>query len=372
MRLRPRRLAAVPILLAILLVTLPAAEGRPGSHTRVRTIAPGVTLRTIVDVRIPRRTFVITVDPSQGARVEGVLAGGALGIERRLTTIAAGAGALAAINGDFAFPGNGVAVHPLVEDGELVRSAREMGGAFVLHTDGTVSIGSPSTSATVTEDDTGELWSVARWNSGDPAQGELAAFTDRGGSAERTPPFSCAARLQGAGKPGPTTSYVVETAGCFTGSLGAQGGLILAARPGTDEAAFLTSLTVGETLTVSWSVGFDDVRDLVGGGPVLLRDGETTIGGCSQPICGPNPRTAVGVTADGVVLLVVVDGRRAGYSSGMTLLALANLMRSLGAVDATNLDGGGSSTVVVQGDLMNRPSDGAERPVPSAIVVLPG
>jgi exopolysaccharide biosynthesis protein len=372
MRLRPRRLAAIPVLVAILLAIPPSAEGRPGSHTHVRTIAPGVTLRTIVDVRIPRRAFVVTVDPTQGARVEGVLAGGELGIERPLTTIAAGAGALAAVNGDFTFPGNHEAVHPLVEDGELVRSAREMGGAFVLHTDGSVSIGAPATSASVTEDDTGESWAIARWNSGDPAQGELAAFTDRGGSVERTPPFSCAARLQAAGPPGPTTSYRVETVGCFSGSVGALGGLVLAARPGTDEAAFLTSLTVGETLTVSWSVGFDDVRDLVGGGPVLLQDGEPTIGDCGQPICGPNPRTAVGVTADGVLLLVVVDGRRAGYASGMTLLQLANFLRSLGAVDATNLDGGGSSTVVVQGDLMNRPSDGAERPVPSAIVVLPG
>jgi hypothetical protein len=367
--LRLRRLAAFPILLAILLAISPSAEGRPGPHTHVRTIAPGVTLRTIVDVRIPRRAFVITVDPAQGARIEGVLAGGALGIERPLTTIAAGAKALAAINGDFTFPGNHEAVHPLVEDGELVRSAREMGGAFVLHMDDSVSIGAPATSASVTEDDTGESWAISRWNSGDPAQGELAAFTDRGGSVERTPPFSCVARLQAVGVVDPTSSYQVETAGCFSGSVGSQGGVVLAARPGTDEAAFLTSLTVGETLTVSWSVGFDDVRDLVGGGPVLLQDGQPTIGTCGQPICGRNPRTAVGITADGVLLLVVVDGRHAGYSSGMTLLELSDFLRSLGAVDATNLDGGGSSTLVVQGDLVNRPSDGAERPVPSAIVV---
>jgi exopolysaccharide biosynthesis protein len=119
-------------------------------------------------------------------------------------------------------------------------------------------------------------------------------------------------------------------------------------------------------------VGFEDVRDLVGGGPVLVRNGATVIGACSHPICGPNPRTAVGITAEGVILLVVVDGRQAGYSAGLTLGQLASLMRSLGAVDATNLDGGGSSTVAVQGDLMNRPSDGRQRPVPSAVAVLPG
>jgi hypothetical protein len=335
-------------------------------------IAPGVTLRTLVDVRIPRRAFVITVDPSQGARVEGVLAGGQLGAGRPLTAIANGIGALAAVNGDFTFPGTTVPVHPAVEDGELIRNAREMGGAFVLHTDGTVSIGAPDTSVSVTEDDTGETWAIDRWNAGAPAQGELAAYTGRGGTVERIPPFSCFARALPSGPTGPVTSYIVGAVGCASGSTPPMGGLVLAARPGTDEAAFVTSLIGGETLTVSWSVGFDDVRDLVGGGPILVRDGESAIGACSQPICGRNPRTAVGVTAEGVVLLVVVDGRQPGSSGGMTLGELAAFLRSLGAVDATNLDGGGSSTVVVQGDLMNQPSDGRQRPVPSAIAVLPG
>jgi exopolysaccharide biosynthesis protein len=290
-------------------------------------------------------------------------------VARPLTQIAEGAGAVAAVNGDFSLPSNREAVHPVVEDGELVRNAREMGGAFVLHADGSISIGAPASHVSVTEDDTGEVWSVARWNSGAPAQGELAAFTDRGGSVQRTPAFSCGARLQPAGATGPTAPYTVETVGCYPGSLSPAGGVVLAARPGTDEAAFLTSLAAGESLTVSWSVGFEGVRDMVGGGPLLLRDGVPTVDACPGHFCGRNPRTAVGVTAEGVVLLVVVDGRRAGHSVGMTLLELANFMRSLGAVDATNLDGGGSSTVVVQGDLMNRPSDGSERPVPSAIVV---
>jgi hypothetical protein len=324
-----------------------------------------------VDVRIPLRAFVVTVDPSQGARVEGLLVGGELGVARPLTAIADGAGALAGINGDYKYPGTSLAVHPLVENGTLVRSASEMGGAFVLHRDGSVSIGKPDVSITVTEQDSGETWPVSRWNTGDPAQGELAAFTDRGGAPERTPPFSCAARLQG-GTPGDTTTtYQVETAGCFAGSLDPQGGLVLAARPGTDEAAFVTSLASGEAITVTWSVGFDQVRDMIGGFPLLLKDGQPTVRACGHPICGRQPRTAIGVTAEGTLLLVVVDGRRPGYSVGMTLVELANFLRSLGAVDATNFDGGGSSTMVAQGDLINRPTDGQQRPAPTAILVLP-
>jgi hypothetical protein len=99
-------------------------------------------------------------------------------------------------------------------------------------------------------------------------------------------------------------------------------------------------------------------RQAVGGRPTLLWNGEVTNDAkCTSTFCGANPRTAVGLTQDGTYLfLVVVDGRRAG-AAGMGLQALAQYMRSLGAYRAINLDGGGSSTMVVQGRVVNRPSD---------------
>jgi hypothetical protein len=87
---------------------------------------------------------------------------------------------------------------------------------------------------------------------------------------------------------------------------------------------------------------------------------------------GRHSRTAVGVTGDGRLLLVVVDGRQPGYSRGMTLRELAELLRRLGAVQAMNLDGGGSSEMVVNGLTANRPSDGRVRGIANALVVLPG
>src|SRR5919109_521873 len=77
---------------------------------------------------------------------------------------------------------------------------------------------------------------------------------------------------------------------------------------------------------------------------------------CWAYLCYRHPRTAIGVDDAGRVLLVVVDGRRR-TSVGMDLVQLANLMRRLGAVSALNLDGGGSSTMVVRGKVKNRPSD---------------
>ena len=81
-----------------------------------------------------------------------------------------------------------------------------------------------------------------------------------------------------------------------------------------------------------------------------------------------HPRTAVGVTADNVLLLVEVDGR-SGLSQGASLDELAAIMKQEGAVNAINLDGGGSSTMVVQGSVVNAPSDGRERPIADGVLV---
>jgi exopolysaccharide biosynthesis protein len=68
-------------------------------------------------------------------------------------------------------------------------------------------------------------------------------------------------------------------------------------------------------------------------------------------------------------LLVVVDGRQPSHSIGMTLLELAKLMQDLGAKAALNLDGGGSSEMVIGEEFVNRPSDGRERLVGDALVI---
>jgi hypothetical protein len=84
-----------------------------------------------------------------------------------------------------------------------------------------------------------------------------------------------------------------------------------------------------------------------------------------------NARTAVGQLADGRVVMVVVDGRRPGYSVGMTNFELAQTLVRLGAVTGTGLDGGGSSTMAFDGALLNRPSDsGGERAVSEGLFVL--
>lgn len=124
-------------------------------------------------------------------------------------------------------------------------------------------------------------------------------------------------------------------------------------------------------------------REAVGGRPVLARDSVIAAAVDAGPATGfarvRHPRTAVGIASDGRrLLLVVVDGRQPGRSAGMSLRELATLMLALGARDALNLDGGGSTAMVFADPaaggalrVANRPSDAAgERAVGNALVVV--
>jgi hypothetical protein len=156
---------------------------------------------------------------------------------------------------------------------------------------------------------------------------------------------------------------------CSEAPLDRNGGVVISTAPGTDEAEMLLALTPGTLMRLHWTLGWPGVFDAVGGDPILLLDGAQT------PVCvscARQPRTAIGVTATGQILLVVIDGRRPGWSRGATLGELRAILRDLGAVDALNLDGGGSSEMVVDGEVVNRPSDGRERRITNAVLILPG
>ena len=110
--------------------------------------------------------------------------------------------------------------------------------------------------------------------------------------------------------------------------------------------------------------------DMIGAGPRLVRGDKIDVPeeGFNHAN-GRHPRTAFAVTAEGRFLFVTLDGRLS-TSAGMTLAELANELLSMGAVEAINLDGGGSTTIVVNGVIRNTPSDGRERPVSDAILIF--
>ena len=116
---------------------------------------------------------------------------------------------------------------------------------------------------------------------------------------------------------------------------------------------------------------------IIGGGPQLIKDGRVEITNAAEKILPSfvsdgHPRTAIARLKSGQILLVTVDGRQPGESIGMSLTMLADLLIEFGAVEAINLDGGGSTAMVIRNKLVNKPSDATgERPVSDAILVYP-
>lgn len=122
---------------------------------------------------------------------------------------------------------------------------------------------------------------------------------------------------------------------------------------------------------------------MIGGGPRLLKGGRVYISKYEEKFRrdiakGRAARTAVGIIGGNQLLFVTVDGRprtkkkrnrNESVSMGMSLEELAYFMLSLGARDALNLDGGGSSTMVIRDKVMNRPADGSQRSVSNAIIL---
>ena len=130
--------------------------------------------------------------------------------------------------------------------------------------------------------------------------------------------------------------------------------------------------------TVPRMPGGDAPQMIIGGWPRILRDGlnvagdaATIEGTISRNAEARHPRTAVGHSRDGKRLwIVVVDGRTTA-SVGMTLIELADAMRRMGAWQAMNFDGGGSTTMVIDGAVVNTPSDPAgEREVGNALLIV--
>jgi MYXO-CTERM domain-containing protein len=114
------------------------------------------------------------------------------------------------------------------------------------------------------------------------------------------------------------------------------------------------------------------MKGVVSGHPAIVVDGVTKTFTNSSLCNTRHPRTAVGIAKDGKKLwIIVVDGRQAALSVGMTCTELGNQLKGLGAWQALNLDGGGSSTMYIAGQgVVNSPSDGAERVVGNHLAVF--
>ena len=149
-------------------------------------------------------------------------------------------------------------------------------------------------------------------------------------------------------------------------------GFVLSAKKGSEAAKLFERLKTGDQgeLTSSFlPERWNDVIHAIGGNSRLVKKGKLV----NDSHKGRNwakddPRTALGFN-DEKLFLIVVDGRQSGYSRGMTYRDVGKTMLELGATEAINLDGGSSSTFIVQDHVVNRPSGGKERNVLNAVFI---
>lgn len=148
---------------------------------------------------------------------------------------------------------------------------------------------------------------------------------------------------------------------------------------GTASSFLNEHVFVGDTLSLILQLHpvTKPIIELIGGTPRLIRDGVATVEwsteNCSQSFATDrHPRTAVGFSQDSTkIYFFTVDGRQPGYSVGMSLYELAAYMLEWDVYQGVNLDGGGSTTMFVRGQVVNSPSDaGGERAVANALIVI--
>ena len=153
-------------------------------------------------------------------------------------------------------------------------------------------------------------------------------------------------------------------------------GAVLVGR-GVSAGRLASEAPVGQEVTARLILRprWEGVVDAVGGGPLIVQNGQPVFRALemftSSQLSLRAPRTAVGQRADGRIIFAAVDGRQPGYSTGMTNFEMAQTMVRLGAVTASALDSGGSTTMAFDGKVLNRPSDpGGERRVTDGLFVF--
>ena len=298
---------------------------------------------------------------------------------------------VAGINGDFFNTSNGLPIGILVSEGEVLSSD---GGYYAMgfREDGSAVIGKPGLSISANlgyqgSDSSGYFTDIIRTvagiNKARVSTGGIYLYTydfnnrHTTGNTEAGVDVLCTI-VDGSLSIGGTMTLVVDQVIEATSATAIGPDQIVLSANALSNTYYtdaLRNIPVGATVTVTVSAAneaWNDVQYAVGALYSLVQDGAVVSGLPS----GVNPRTAVGVTADGTVVFYTIDGRRSGHSIGASLRQVAQRMIELGCVAAIGLDGGGSTTITVtQPDdttaaTINRPSDGSERAVANHLFLV--
>jgi uncharacterized protein YigE (DUF2233 family) len=310
----------------------------------------------------PVQLWAVKLDPRDGWRVR-VANGGYSVLQRaRPSALASRHKAVLAVNGGF-FAYDGAAVGAVLTNGEWVRLPWKGRTAVGFTSDGKAKIDNLQTEA-YAEFSSGLKIPIRDLN-GWPDSGRVTALTKRFGTYYKLRPGEMAVVVK--------NGKVLSTPGGGGAPISAYGFTLVAsggARP------WLQKVAKGQKAKlVIRPIGWPAIDTALGGGPRLVKNSQVQVTAIREAFRndvreGAGPRTAFGIDSQGRYIIVVADGRQKFYSTGLTLTELAQTMQKLGAVDAMNLDGGGSTSMAVRGRVVNRPSDGWERSVSNALLVM--
>ena len=325
-------------------------------------IAAGLMQRTYIyeDEDGQVTAYFVEADPLKYS-VRPALARGIIPGRQTVSGIAGDTNAAAAINASY-FASNGVILGVTKIDGTIVGTTYYDRSAFGVMPDGSFVFGTVSYSGTVKID---QITLPVSGVNADRGENGLIIYNRAYGRSTETNPYGLeyviregrVAEINTNDSAIPSDGYVVSVHGTAMDAFAAAG------------------TRVGDPTVLREETGamWDRAVQIVGAGPRLVENGRVHVTAGEEQFPGDirygrAPRSAVGVTADGKIVFAVVDGRQS-HSHGLTLTEFAELLLKFKVQNAINLDGGGSSALYVNGDVVNAPSDGSERAVGSALIL---
>ena len=372
-----RKLLVFPACVLALLASPARAETSPRPFevpsgyrvTSSRQLTPGLTHATLVRKDPPTVVNVAARAPGSDARLQVMLSNDAIaGPEprRELTSeMCVRVHCLAAVNADFFGEVASEPVGAVVTGDQLLRSPNARHHQLIESGDGTLSTGQMSWRGKLVPSDLQQL-DLDGVNRPRDAN-DLVLYTPAEGPATGQNRFGAELVLQTVRPQGPillgktTLVRFVELRREGNTPIPVDGAVLSGHGRGQRALEDLWTRVQAGTADAEALLRLDvtpDARESVGGSPILVRDGKRWFADDGRALYALRaPRSMAGWTRDGTLMLVTVDGRQSGYSVGMTMVEAAELMMDLGAVEAINFDGGGSTAFVVNGSVVNRPSD---------------
>ncbi len=371
-RFRPAAALILALALAFSL-TASAIATDPLAYTVSTDLGDGLTLTQLNSINNGVRRQQFTLDYTPGGAVQplvfyGNAVYGRQDIQQMLAYAKSqGWHVLAAVNSDFFFTGSGVPTGMTIQNRRLVTSDGAW-NAVGFFSDGSAIIGAPKLSISLTNQ-SGLTWPIYALNNVRTSAG-IYLYTQDFDKTTRTTAAGTEVVLQTNGYDQlrlgqPLEAYVVSVSQRSNTPIG-EGQLVLSLTTQNTPNYSLERLTPGERVTIMASTqdpAWHDVEWSTGGGNMLVRNGQITTDATGT---SREPRTLLGVRADGSVVVVESDGRQASLGVGLTLPEAAQLMLDQGCRDVVNLDGGGSSILAASYPgydpaVLSSPSDGKPR-----------